>query len=273
MDQRRLTSEADWDLRYRGPVPSGSWTPSDYNSRAIEHGLARILSRARPASILEVGCGNSSWLPYLAAKCGATATGLDFSSIGCEQARSRLLAANVRGRVFCRDIFCTSLDDIGGPFDFVYSLGFVEHFTDLGDVVKRLASFVAPGGWLFTEVPNLRSIHGLLSKLYQPAVLAKHVVLSVEDLLLAHRAAGLEQTCGGRLGLFSMNVVAWGIEPRFPALDPVLRRIAIWSVRQSDRILNRVGGFDSGPAWGAPFLYAAGCRPGTKRSRWETSND
>lgn len=222
--------------------------------------MNRALGDLRPQSVLEVGCGNSHWLPYLAKKFYAKVAGIDYSPVGCRQAEDQLCANGVKGDIHCIDMFSVDCSAIG-QFDFVYSLGLVEHFNDLSAVLESLLRFVRPGGTLFTEVPNLISIHGILSKLYQPSVLAKHQLVSLQTLRESYCRLGLECIQGDYVGLFSMNVVAWGVEPRWPSLDRYVLPIARKAVRYSDRLLCKLGVYDRGAKFSAPFIYVSGKKP------------
>lgn len=256
-----LASEQHWSSRYdniefRGEV---DWKPADYDSRALMHAVDRALGGRKPQSILEVGCGNSHWLPYLGKRFDARVEGIDYSPIGCEQARAQLRANNVEGEIHCADLFA-SAEAFAERFDFVYSLGLVEHFDDLDRVLTCMARLVKPGGMLFTEVPNLGSIHGLLSWIYQPAVLAKHQIITLRGLKDAHTRIGLDVTGGDYVGLFSLNLVAWGVEPRWQKLDArILPRIHR-AVGYTDGLLNRIGGLDMGTRAFSPFIYVSAAK-------------
>ena len=49
-------------------------------------------------------------------------------------------------------------------YDLVYSLGFIEHFRDVREVIKHHIPFMKTGGSLFIMVPNLRGINGWVQK-------------------------------------------------------------------------------------------------------------
>src|SRR4051794_40483195 len=55
--------------------------------------------------VLEVGCGRSRWLPYLAKEFGFNVSGIDYSPVGCDQAEAILAAAHVNGRIVHADLF------------------------------------------------------------------------------------------------------------------------------------------------------------------------
>lgn len=254
MKQQDLAGKTHWDSIYEGaPGSAESWEPSTYEELALAQMLGRAAAAAEAKSILEVGCGSSVWLPYLARTASARVAGLDYSREGCEAARARLRAAGVTGEVFCEDLFSEAADRIG-QYDLVYSLGVVEHFADLADVVGKIARFVRSGGVLFTEVPNLRSVHGLLTWLYQPELLAKHVLVTRRQLERAHRAAGLTVVESGFKGVASLNITSWGRYARWPAVDRyvvgVVRRVS----RAFDQALRWQGRYE-GAQLLAPYLY------------------
>ena len=264
MSQADLAGIDHWEDVYKsiGAVdsrPAGSCVPADYGSIVIAEALLTEIARCGATKILEVGCGNSIWLPYVARETGATVAGLDYSEAGCELSRRQLAAEGIKGEIFCADLFQANAADIG-RYDFVYSLGMVEHFTDTVEVLARLLEFVRPGGMLFSEVPNLKSIHGILSWIWQPELLAKHYPLSKRDLMRAYGQLGLQKIRGQYAGVFSMDVVAWEHYPRWPRLVPLLRPY-LSRIRTSVDYRLRKSGRLKGFAPIAPYVYAVGQKP------------
>ena len=252
-----LAGREHWNSVYRsGTLGTDRWFPADYNSVVLERALVGQVEQTNARSVLEVGCGNSSWLSYLAHKTGAAVTGLDYSEAGCMLARQRLSNERVDGKVICGDLFQADVESVG-QHDFVFSLGLVEHFGDLVGTLAKLLTFVRPGGTLFTEVPNLKSIHGLLSWLWQPELFAKHRVITKGQLLTAYERLGLQSVSGHHIGMFSLDIVAWEIYPRWPALAPSVaprvRRVNKWL----DALLRRREWFH-GSAPLSPFIYVVG---------------
>lgn len=254
-----LAGREHWDAFYQLHAgATGLWEPRTYDYQVLARALGEELLRTSPQSVLEIGCGDSPWLGWLARTYGIRVAGLDYSPRGCEQARARLAAEGVTAEVHCADLWQASADSIG-TYDFVFSLGVVEHFTDLPAVLRQMSCLLRPGGTLFCEVPNLRSLHGWMSRLWQPGVLAKHRPVDLRELKNALQAAGLENIRGRTVGLFSLGVVAWELEPRWPRLAKVLLR-PIQYARQAVDLCMRGLRAQRGPAWLAPFLYAAGTR-------------
>jgi 2-polyprenyl-3-methyl-5-hydroxy-6-metoxy-1,4-benzoquinol methylase len=256
-----LAGQSHWDERYARAKPAAAdWKPADYDSLALARVLLDTGKRVRPHTILEVGCGDSRWLPYLARELGVeSACGIDYSPVGAELARERLAASGVRGEVHCVDMFHAGAEQVG-RYDLVYSLGVVEHFEDTAAAIRAILAFVKPGGTLITEVPNMRSFHGLLSWLYQPAVLRKHKPLTLAQLARAHHGLGLEDIRAVRSGLFSLGIPAWGIEPRFPRLERLVHPVINRCARLTDAVLRRVGVYAGMPFF-APFLFVVARKP------------
>jgi len=256
-----LAGKAHWDTVYGSYDPSAiatSWQPESYTVQCLERMLINAINVYKPKTVMEIGAGNSKWLPYLAKKTGVKVFGLDYSEAGCEMARQRLQQEGVEGEIFCADLFAATPAEIG-QFDLVFSLGVVEHFDDLENATANILKFVAPGGQLLTEVPNLKSVHGLLSWLYQPKQLAKHQVLTKSKLLKTYRALGLENIEAKHLGLMSFDIVAWGYNQRFPRLDKIVIPVVRCINSITEHLLQKINKY-RGFAPIAPFLYAIGTK-------------
>jgi 2-polyprenyl-3-methyl-5-hydroxy-6-metoxy-1,4-benzoquinol methylase len=178
-----LTGQSYWD-RIWADTPTPDLGLGDYRDRR----LAELFGQTVHGHVLEVGCANSTWLPYLARQ-GHPVTGLDYSPGGCEVARQLLERAGVEGEIVCGDLF--QADSLAGRFDTVLSLGVVEHFTDTADAVRALARFLRPGGTLLTVIPNRRGTPGVLQRRLNRPVYDMHIPLTAGDLAATYRAAGL----------------------------------------------------------------------------------
>ena len=147
-------------------------------------------SRAERTRILEIGCANSLWLPYLARYGGYRVAGIDYSAVGCDHERKILTACGVNGTVVQGD----ALDPppaLQGQFDLVYSYGVVEHFENTAGVIEAFSTYLKPHGLLVTLVPNLGGINGRLMRLLNSAQFRRHIPLTPEEISQANEAAGL----------------------------------------------------------------------------------
>ena len=143
------------------------------------------------ARLLELGCARSAWLPYVNRQFGFAVTGLDYTEIGCAQARAVLAASAVSGEIVHADLF-TPPAAMLDKFDVVVSFGLVEHFSDTAAALAACARFVKPGGMMITTIPNLSGWLGAMQRRFDRAVYDIHVALDRAKFAQAHQAAGLE---------------------------------------------------------------------------------
>ncbi|HEX5055624.1 MAG TPA: glycosyltransferase [Gammaproteobacteria bacterium] len=197
-------------------------------------GLFREHGKLGPgSSVLEIGCGRSMWLPFLARTFGCQVTGLDIEPYAAELARANLVGSNVGGQILCRDAFDPSAnEDLAGRFDLIYSMGVMEHFDDASERLAVLARYLKPGGRILTTVPNLQGVNWLLQRLASLERLNMHVVYSAKKLTGIHERAGLTTVAAGYAG-FHDGFLSGG-DPKTP---PLRRRLH----EQLSRLTNLAG--------------------------------
>jgi SAM-dependent methyltransferase len=69
-------------------------------------------------------------------------------------------------------------------FDIVFSYGFIEHFEDTKEVIKRHVSILSGGGKLLIVLPNLKGMSGWFLKLTDKELFDKHNLTSMDLSLL-----------------------------------------------------------------------------------------
>ena len=124
----------------------------------------REVGDLREARILEVGCGRGITLLELA-RSGAWVVGLDYSPEAiatCKRFEERMERPG--GSVFLRGD-AKQLPFAEGSFDFVYSIGLIEHFEDPGLLLAEQYRVLRPGGTLLVQVPQKYSLYTLVKKL------------------------------------------------------------------------------------------------------------
>jgi SAM-dependent methyltransferase len=204
--------------------------PDDHRVRnfprlELDKFFLRTFREVRPGTrLLELGSGNSIWLPYFAKRFGFLVHGLDYSPDGCAQSRAALEREGVEGEVSNADLFDPPLDLIEA-FDVVFSFGLLEHFDDTSLAVASFARYLRPGGLLVTLVPNMRGAVGLLQHVLNPKIFRLHVPLAPGDLDAAHESSNLAVRSVGFTQFVNFGVCNPG--PRGGKL--AFARVTLWT--------------------------------------------
>jgi cyclopropane fatty-acyl-phospholipid synthase-like methyltransferase len=193
-------SKEYWEAQWReGKLPRAI-NPRNHslkNEAGLKfHALFRqVFAAARhprdATNLLELGCARSAWLPYFSKEWGVCVTGIDYSPLGCDQAKAILAMERVEGDVMLLDISFVP-PHLLNRFDYVVSFGLVEHFEATDECLRSCAVFLKPGGTMVTVIPNMNGLVGRLQKWLAREVYDVHVPLDAKALRRAHEFAGLE---------------------------------------------------------------------------------
>jgi SAM-dependent methyltransferase len=147
-------------------------------------------------SVLEIGGAPAKQLTYIAKVLGAKVSAVDFSSPGIQMAKELFTAMHLEGDFRCEDIFLTTFPP--ESFDFVCSIGVIEHFDSPTGIVRRHVELCKPGGTVLLMIPNYRELYGQLQEYFYPENLSIHnlemmtcehlVELAPSDLPIESRA-------------------------------------------------------------------------------------
>jgi 2-polyprenyl-3-methyl-5-hydroxy-6-metoxy-1,4-benzoquinol methylase len=161
--------------------------------------------------LIEIGCAQSTFLPYFAKYFGFEVHGIDRSELGCERARTILENEKVSGQVHCSDFFSPP-EHLIGQFDVVFSQGVVEHFEQTAEAVKAIARLLKVEGKMITNIPNFTGPLRAYQKVLDKGIYDVQVPLNRESLAAAHQDAGLRvERCEYFLpiSLEVLNVASW----------------------------------------------------------------
>ena len=262
----RLTTKTFWDRTWSRPAEGRQRARRIRRLESLDWQMARLLvetvasarSTGGRLSILEIGCANSIWLPFLGRQTGGEVVGVDFSERGCRLAELNLAAMNIKGTIVCAD-FVDYVRRAPSSCDVVVSFGLIEHFSDVSGVLSTMVKLLKPGGVLLATVPNLAGVYGPMQQVIDAEVLRQHVILTPGALAEHGRQAGLVNVTsgyvGGPLRLSALNLahVSW-----LPAL---VSRVIVRGLFELDSAVStvlRVCGRDIAPPAHAPYAYMRG---------------
>lgn len=205
MKKNRLIEEENWDEYWEKAHLPIEIKKEKRNSSLNE--ILRIFDEFFPKknnlSILEIGGAPGQYLAYLAKKFGYRAHALDYSKIGCDKTRENLDILGVNADIYKQDLFSDRISELPS-FDIVYSLGFVEHFLNLEEVVERHLRILKTGGILLIGIPNFLGINYWIAKIIEPKLLSQHnlSVMDIENWKIIEERFNLETIFKGYIGGF-----------------------------------------------------------------------
>jgi ubiquinone/menaquinone biosynthesis C-methylase UbiE len=116
-------------------------------------------------TILEVGCGRGATLLELARK-GANVVGLDYSDQAIAVCRAIASGLDGGGQIEFVKADAQKMPFSNESFDFVFSVGLVEHFRDPSEILAEQYRVLKNGGYCLVQVPQKYSIYTLLKKVF-----------------------------------------------------------------------------------------------------------
>lgn len=206
---RRLTEKEYWDSYWRDfklPVEHKKSSGNLYINEILDI-LGRHIPRGEELRVLEIGGAPGQYLAYIAREFDCRVTSMDYSSTGCEATRHNFELLELDAEVIEADLFGDEMSHFT-PFDVVYSLGFVEHFDDMTNVVSRHLRFLKDDGVLIIGFPNFLGVNGWIMKRFDKQTLDRHnlkvMELSMWDNI--ERDLGLDPLFKGYIGGFEPNM-------------------------------------------------------------------
>ena len=153
-------------------------------------------------SAVEIGGAPGQYAAYLNKFHGYDVSIVEYTEVGCSKTAENFKLLKIDGKVYHRDFF-SDLSDIG-KFDVVFSSGFIEHFTDIDDVLARHVGLLRKGGLLVVGVPNFMGISRMALAKTAPVMLARHNLdaMKIENWSCLEKTHGLTPLFKGYIGGF-----------------------------------------------------------------------
>lgn len=217
MSNKALTTTEYWDS-----LKAGSHYPRllvNYADRDTARVFDPFMSQKRGGRVLELGCGNSYFLPYFANRYGMKVAGIDNSG---ERIRNTYNNVFTQTHLipFEQDMDFRLADvralqpDWVGTFDVVYSRGLVEHFTD-SSLLLIVKEYLKPDGLMITTVPNLVGFWGGLDRhVAQLGDDHPYIRMSLAALRAWHLQADLHIVHSQYFRLLDLGMLNWSKTPK-----------------------------------------------------------
>ncbi|MBA2516260.1 MAG: class I SAM-dependent methyltransferase [Solirubrobacterales bacterium] len=251
---RELTTRDMWDDRWRATrLPAEVRKGEQRFLDAITDVFDRNFPRGRDVSLLEIGGAPGQWAVYLHRHLGHQVALLDYSPAGLQVAEENFRRLGFPVRLVEGDMFDRELRL--PPADVVLSLGLIEHFEALEDVIGAHLRWLKPGGLLAIGCPNFQGVNGAIKRWTAPHDYALHNVatMRIEDWSAFERRFSLTTLYKGYLGGFEPRLfknvegghrVSRGLSLAFKALAVLLNL----------RVLGRLRGLNS--RWWSGYALA-----------------
>ncbi|MCS7073632.1 MAG: class I SAM-dependent methyltransferase, partial [Bacteroidia bacterium] len=121
-------------------------------------------------------------LSWFARELQFQAISIDFSTVGNQKTIENFSLQQLVVTVFEKNILVDDLSDIPQA-DVVYSLGFVEHFSNPELLFEKHFNCCLPGGIIIIGFPNFSGINQRILALIAPKLLEKHVLTVMNENL------------------------------------------------------------------------------------------
>lgn len=185
----RLTSITDWSDRWDAGTEGRRvrFNPMTPEFIDVHRHFKRFLPQGENTSTcLEIGAYPGRYLCYFNEFFGYKPTALEYVPECASQLVQNLKVSGVPdAEVLCKDFFELKHDKEQRTWDLVTSFGFVEHFSDTLDVVRRHVECTSPGGHTVILVPNHSGLNGTILKYVDREKFKLHNCMSLEDLTAA----------------------------------------------------------------------------------------
>jgi len=223
-DGQNLWSRNEWEAYH--DLPREPLKRRDATRLFLEQYLPSI----HKGRCLEIGHHPGLYLGFMAEE-GFAVSGIDWVDGADNEVRARLAGHRVE-KVMKADFFAV---EPVPEYDLVYSLGFLEHFTNWEDVLLRHAAWTKPGGTMIVTCPNFRGVlQRSIRTLLDRENLERHYIPSMNPSAWSAivERVDMEVVFSGYFGGYRMwienrdlNFVQRSVSKALDRLNPVLRRI------------------------------------------------
>ena len=136
--------------------------------------FGKYMPKTKGAKVLEIGSAPGNNLVRLSQTFGFVPYGVEYTDSGVELNRRTFDLHNIdTENVIHADFFSDEFHkQYKGCFDIVFSVGFIEHFTDIEGTIEKHINLLTKGGYLIVIIPNLRGANHILGWIFHKEVIS-----------------------------------------------------------------------------------------------------
>ena len=177
-----------------------------YSLYKIDSVIKKYIRPTKSKTLLEIGCCPGTWLHYFNKRFGFSITGIDYGKTAVKITQKNFAILQIQGNVICQDVFSRKIK--GGPFDVVFSMGFIEHFKKPDVAIKRHILALNKGGFLIVGVPNIHpTIYGKVQGLIDKKNLNQYRHITKEEIQNMMKKEGIRQVFCDYVGGCNFSIV------------------------------------------------------------------
>ncbi|MBK9303563.1 MAG: methyltransferase domain-containing protein [bacterium] len=153
-----------------------SYRSSYTEYRLYEVILKKFLPRQPGLKVVELGSAPGGYLVELHRRFGYDPYGIEYSEVGVANNRKTFVANGIDPeQVICGDVTSPEIQrDWREAFDIVFSLSFIEHFSDPDRMIDAHLGLLKKNGMLVIVAPNLNGLNKRIYGFFNSADLAAH---------------------------------------------------------------------------------------------------
>ena len=136
--------------------------------------FGKYMPKTKGAKVLEIGSAPGNNLVRLSQTFGFVPYGVEYTDSGVELNRRTFDLHNIDPEnVIHADFFSDEFHkQYKGCFDIVFSVGFIEHFTDVEGTIEKHINLLTKGGYLIVIIPNLRGANHIFGWIFHKEVIS-----------------------------------------------------------------------------------------------------
>lgn len=170
----------------------------------------KFLPKGKQLKVLEVGSAPGHFLVKLHKKFGYEPYGVEYSKKGVEINRKIFKFNNINPKnVIYADFLSNEFQNkYREKFDMIISRGFIEHFTDTTNIIKKHKNLLKKEGIISISVPNFRSLNYILLKFFYRELIREHNfnIMQRENFLRLFKTSDFLKLFCNYYGVFNFSI-------------------------------------------------------------------